>query len=528
MSYLLPVTGEDFFDRERELEILESGKNIALIGPRKSGKTSIIFEFVRRHPEKRIAYVYVLFQEDINSLISRMARSVLMVILRVRDEVPALDDLISAAMDKVPEISALLYNLMRHIRKQRHEEALEALANVCEKTGTVIAIDEFQNVFQLEKFVDILRMILLKYRKVQWIITGSSIGIMKELLMEPSSPLFGHFEVVWVGAFDMPTASEFLEFLLRRTQFSMPPDVKQYILAISGGFPFYISIIVSKSVEKAKTKRKGKIVPWSDVMETLEEELCHPEGTLYRHFIETLEKGMKRRNVGKYIDVLYWIAKGASDLTTISKNTGFSPQHCLKILRFLEKSMLIERVGDSYFLKDPLMDIWLKRIYELMSREYSPVRDFTQIKLMLKEYLDELRKQISIGAEARIRELLRAFDGRRKIPIAGEIVRTPTFQIVSRITWNGNEIDVLAIGSEVWVLEVKTGSVKYEDLKTFARKIDDAIKSGVIKRVDRRILACLGDIKENLVTEADKLGIKIWRKEEINKAMRIFGYYPFL
>jgi AAA+ ATPase superfamily predicted ATPase len=52
-----PVSGRDFFDRNREMGILFStleefknkGKrNIALIGIRKIGKTSIIKEFIRR------------------------------------------------------------------------------------------------------------------------------------------------------------------------------------------------------------------------------------------------------------------------------------------------------------------------------------------------------------------------------------------------------------------------------------------------------------------------------------------------
>jgi len=44
-----PVTGDEFFNRSETLErLLSTGRNYALIGLRKSGKTSILYEFEKR------------------------------------------------------------------------------------------------------------------------------------------------------------------------------------------------------------------------------------------------------------------------------------------------------------------------------------------------------------------------------------------------------------------------------------------------------------------------------------------------
>jgi len=44
-----PVTGDKFFNRSETLErLLSIGRNYALIGLRKSGKTSILYEFEKQ------------------------------------------------------------------------------------------------------------------------------------------------------------------------------------------------------------------------------------------------------------------------------------------------------------------------------------------------------------------------------------------------------------------------------------------------------------------------------------------------
>jgi len=53
-----PVTGDEFFNRSETLErLLSIGRNYALIGLLKSGKTSILYEFEKqlKKPETTVA-----------------------------------------------------------------------------------------------------------------------------------------------------------------------------------------------------------------------------------------------------------------------------------------------------------------------------------------------------------------------------------------------------------------------------------------------------------------------------------------
>jgi len=61
-----PVTGEDLFDRETLIDaLIKTQKNFALIGPRKSGKTSLMWEIRPKLEQKGILcpYIYVLFED---------------------------------------------------------------------------------------------------------------------------------------------------------------------------------------------------------------------------------------------------------------------------------------------------------------------------------------------------------------------------------------------------------------------------------------------------------------------------------
>jgi AAA+ ATPase superfamily predicted ATPase len=61
-----PVTGDEFFNRSEILErLLSTGRNYALSGLRKSGKTSILYEFEKRlkKPDTIPVHIYLLFSE---------------------------------------------------------------------------------------------------------------------------------------------------------------------------------------------------------------------------------------------------------------------------------------------------------------------------------------------------------------------------------------------------------------------------------------------------------------------------------
>ncbi|HMB68770.1 MAG TPA: hypothetical protein VKU85_05640, partial [bacterium] len=62
-----PVTGDDFFNRDREFEelgdLLERGAHVLVTAPRRIGKSSLLLE-VGRRVEGRYAFLYVDVQSS--------------------------------------------------------------------------------------------------------------------------------------------------------------------------------------------------------------------------------------------------------------------------------------------------------------------------------------------------------------------------------------------------------------------------------------------------------------------------------
>lgn len=108
-----PVTGEDSFNREDILEFLKVERNLALIGQRRVGKTSIILEYLRRNPDPQslTAYIYVLLEETPPSLARKCLRALLISLLSTEgDEVDAFspgEDLATQAIQAIPPIGEL-------------------------------------------------------------------------------------------------------------------------------------------------------------------------------------------------------------------------------------------------------------------------------------------------------------------------------------------------------------------------------------------------------------------------------------
>jgi len=209
-----PVTGEDFFDREDVLERLKAERNFALIGQRKVGKTSIILEYLRRNPDPQVLtpYIYILFEETPVSFFRKYLRTLLLAILETTSETvdpfTPIEELTAGAVQVLPSLAPALMRLAQAATGKPDAETTAQLLALPEQMAVasgrrfLVCLDEFATLARFDlPILDLLRQRIMEDQQVRYLVAGSAVGIMQEVLADSAAPLFGHFDVIWVNAF---------------------------------------------------------------------------------------------------------------------------------------------------------------------------------------------------------------------------------------------------------------------------------------------------------------------------------------
>jgi len=137
-------------------------------------------------------------------------------------------------------------------------------------------------------------------------------------------------------------------------------------------------------------------------------------GQIYNYLKYLIEASFTQRGYKRYVDILAAIATGHKSVTEIAETLTEPKENVNTYLRRLMEMGFLARQNRRYQMLDPLLELWLREVFlteELADRlglheKYNLYR--SQVEIMIQTFKEELGK----GAEARIRELFLAFDGR--------------------------------------------------------------------------------------------------------------------
>ena len=149
-----PVSGKEFFDRNKEQGILfstlddfEKGqkRNIAIIGLRKIGKTSLIKEFIRRlHKTKPkiICLDIYLPEQNPQNFFKNCVGSIIVELFRIMDlqlktNIPTLESAMIIIEQDYPRTTLAIKNLVTYLELNKNEEAFDYLFSLFETSPTL-------------------------------------------------------------------------------------------------------------------------------------------------------------------------------------------------------------------------------------------------------------------------------------------------------------------------------------------------------------------------------------------------------
>lgn len=204
------VTGADFCSRpdaERDLRsCLASGRNTLILGPRRVGKSSLIFQACSHRPAPRLIYAQLWAVKSLEDLAARLVRAI-----ATSSATPSwlqrAGGLLSALRPKIefdPMTGAPSLTIASGSVSSPREihGVFDALESLSASRRLVVALDEFQDVALLPDSAALIGEIRSRVQRqpgVTYVFAGSVRHRLEELFTAPSSPFFKAVEVLEVG-----------------------------------------------------------------------------------------------------------------------------------------------------------------------------------------------------------------------------------------------------------------------------------------------------------------------------------------
>jgi AAA+ ATPase superfamily predicted ATPase len=270
----VPVSRALFHDRAKALERLKrlsldvkrgEPRWLAIIGPRKIGKSSLLAEAAQRFGSAKLRFVsfdvfdampvsFEVFRrlgaKVLDAAVGEDAGAVVSVAI---NDPPRFREIL-ARSDRFAQLPASLRSTLLELAARPADDALvrDTLAlpeRLAEAFGLrfVVAIDEFQELLALGGArgsvdpVPLMRSTWQRHERVGYVISGSSRTMLMELVTSERSPFFQHFDLLELGPFDQLDA---VELLTSEAPSGRPitAELAERAYRALGGNPFYLQL----------------------------------------------------------------------------------------------------------------------------------------------------------------------------------------------------------------------------------------------------------------------------------------------
>lgn len=220
-KYGLVVSDKDFCPRPElvgELtEFIKSGQNIMVQGERRIGKTSLIYETVRRLKKYRLMYVDFLAVKTSDDLCKRLIKALITleqqagVVNKIFKSIPHLRP--SLSFDPLTGQPSISLDANVKLRTDSISGVLDLILRTGKKAPLVVVFDEFQDVLNCNDGLEALAMLRSKiqfHTKIAYIFAGSVRNDMDKIFNHPDSPFFKSAISINVGPLGKEHFSAFI------------------------------------------------------------------------------------------------------------------------------------------------------------------------------------------------------------------------------------------------------------------------------------------------------------------------------
>ena len=247
---------EAFTDREDELAALKAdvlnGQNVAIIAPRRYGKSSL----VKRATQELLAEGVLVVEVDLmrtpskEKLAAKLAQSihddVASLIFKAKERLRVFGSLKIVPMMTVnPENGSVTFSFSATKSQSDIDETLERLLELPAELAAdarkqvVVYFDEVQEITEIDPQLPAqMRAIFQQQPQVAHIYSGSKRHMMRRLFTDENEPFYRSAKVVELDVIPPPIFKEFIKQQFDRTDRGVSDEAVDALLKITGGHPY--------------------------------------------------------------------------------------------------------------------------------------------------------------------------------------------------------------------------------------------------------------------------------------------------
>lgn len=374
-----PVYPPYFINRKKEIEELhrllsavktKSSTNVALIGLRRTGKTSIIENLIKRfEKDKKI----ICIDMDCYGIPSKIRFSELFM-KKILDEYARkthdkafseklkiyLKKSISSIFGSISELEISIQEYLKFSIKLKEanneDEIIESALNYIEALAEdknvffIVALDEFQDLFEWDaNFLKRLRTIIQKQKRVAYIFSGSITTIMNDLVYKKSSPFYHQLHPMFIKYLPENEVKKFFKRRLGLRKLKIENSAIDKVVELTNCLPEYVQRLGIEIVYKFSDKKMIRSGEIENAFENIIQEL---DGE-FLNFFKRLPNQQK--------EILIAIVKGKKTASEIAKDLRKPVTSIPSQINRIINSGILEKADRCYKITDPLFQKWLEK-----------------------------------------------------------------------------------------------------------------------------------------------------------------------
>lgn len=363
--YTLGYGGPEYFcDRKEETEYLSealtNGRNIALISPRRLGKTGLIQHVFHKLTEedngRRCFYIDIYSTQNQQEFVKALATKVLghmddfseknmkgiasyFTSCRPVFSIDHLSGAPTVTLDVQPTTSSTtLKEIFDYMKNSGHE--------------CFVAIDEFQQILEYpETGTEALLRSLMQFApNVHLIFSGSKQHMMSKIFSSPNKPFFQSTGRMGLKPLEESVYYEFCSKLMKTSGKELPQEIFHDVYTFTHGYTYYIQDIMNRLYST-----KSEIT--AESLNRIYDNIKAEGETIYKDYCDLLAKGQ--------LLVLRAIAN--EDMVKKPFEADFMRRHNLKALssvklalNTLVKNGIVAKSDEGCYIYDRYLSLWLK------------------------------------------------------------------------------------------------------------------------------------------------------------------------
>lgn len=384
--YGKPVINPYFTNREKEISLLISeieslqqggAINIALLGQRRVGKTSLIKNTILRlENDEQIIPIFIdcMSMPSVRRLSMYIAESAKNSYSEKKNDTEYISRInhyikknLSDIFSKIPDIDLSItsyISLKLSLQEQKDEQSIfEKSLNYLEQLATqkdvyfVVFVDEFSEIAIRwgDEFVRLLRTIIQQQTRVLYIFSSSAVTYMSDLVYNNKSPFYRQLKPVSVGPLPKKETKKFILERLHVVNHTISDDALEKMTKMTNGLPDYVQRLGDIVLETSSNEE----ITEKDIENAYEEMFVTLDAVFNLLFTKLTE------NSKVYPDIVISMAQ-YERAGQIANDTGIPVSSLYYYLPYLINLGIIEKADKGkYKLVDPLFKHWIVNKFRL-------------------------------------------------------------------------------------------------------------------------------------------------------------------